>query len=115
MRAFCDDGTKTSCTSINVRISTPTTRFTNTSRQACPNECCVDEPNYFNKPCKADEACIDGSCISTAEKKDNSGLIIAMIVIAVIFIIIIVVLFVFPMFKKKSPKNYDELYRKWGR
>jgi len=108
LRALCDDGVKkTACTPVQVQLATTTTSTTS-AKEECPNECCENEPNYYDKECPSGEKCVDGVCEKVSGKADYTWLIVV-----VVLIIIFLVLFFVLKPRRKKVSSFEQLYRKW--
>ncbi|HDJ96641.1 MAG TPA: hypothetical protein ENG45_01035 [Candidatus Aenigmarchaeota archaeon] len=103
--------TSTSTTSITTSTSTTTTTIPEEAKEECPYECCVDEPGYEDKYCKSGYVCVDNKCVLEEEEGGKEGRSFVLPLILA-FLILIIVSSVF-LLKKKAPKTYEELYKKW--
>lgn len=109
--------TTTSTTTSTTPPFRPTTTIPTTAKEECPYECCVDEPQFYDKHCGAGFRCVDNVCepIPSEETKRGGGGGALIILVLLLFVILIGAIVVFFKLKRTAPKSYEDLYKKWGR
>jgi hypothetical protein len=127
-QAFCDLGTKSNCTNVDLTPSTTTTSTTTSftisttttfQKLACLFDCCVGETQYYNKYCDEGYECVDNQCVTTTTTTttttENPPQIPYSLIGGVVILILIAV-FVYYFFKGREPKEkWSELYNKYGK
>lgn len=128
-KAYCDNGTASNCTKVNLTTyvtattttaSASTTTTTPASLSECPNDCCIDETGYYNKYCDVGYDCVNGQCVtqSTTTTPGAGGFQISYSLIGIVAIIIVFAVFVYYFFmgRKTRPEDrWSDLYKKYGR
>jgi len=128
---YCDSGTKSNCTNVNLTAyaanvtttTTSTTIHTTSStttaaslKDTCPYDCCVGDPNYFNKYCSEGSDCVNNQCVSSSTTAQSSGIQINYSLVGLVAVAILVIVFLFYFFAMRKPKDsWGELYKKYGR
>jgi len=144
-QAFCDSGVRSNCTYVNLASSvsketnvttTSTSTTTTITKTACPNECCVGDPNYYTKFCPTGYYCENNQCVQQFApsetptetvttfnegggiSNESSGFQLNYSIIGIVAIVIIAGVLIFYFLRKKPAKTQDkwsELYKKYGR
>jgi hypothetical protein len=129
-QVFCDSGTKSNCTNVNListNVTTTTTTISSTTsttttlqKSACLFDCCVGDSQYFNKYCDEGYECIDNQCVTTTTTTTTTTTEnppqIPYSLIGGVVILILVAVFVYYFFKGREPKEkWSELYNKYGK
>jgi photosystem II stability/assembly factor-like uncharacterized protein len=96
----------TTTTSTTIKKSTSTTQ---TKRQ-CPFQCCVNEPNYYDKSCDEGYNCVQNACIKAEEKINYSYILYMTGFILALLAVVGAVYF----YQKRIRNKWKKLYRKWS-
>lgn len=132
-QVYCDSGVKSDCTQVNLTstanattttttssITTTSSTTSTTTKPACPENCCINDPYYLDKPCAAGYQCIYHTCVSTQTSTSTtsppSGPSISYSTIAIIAIVIGAgILVLYFLFGRKKPDRWTALYKKWSK
>jgi len=113
--------TTTTTSSITTTTqTTTTTRYTTTTiiwrptttqiptKQACPYECCEDEPEYVDKYCPPGLVCCDHECEESCEEPPKGGK--GLLILILIIIILVIGFFVWRKIKVKKTIERPSFY-----
>lgn len=86
----------------------------------CPYACCINEVNYTDKNCTSGYQCKNNKCVSTSTgisflENDNTVFIIIGAGLGIIVLVLIAYLVLKRSRSAKPSKNFDELYKKYGK
>jgi hypothetical protein len=92
----------------------------------CPYSCCINEVNYTDKNCTTGYQCKNNKCVSASDQNNPTVQTLTsgndytvFIIIGAGLVIIVLVIVAYLILKRsgarKPSKNFDELYRKYGK
>jgi len=105
--------TSTTLSTTTNKPPTTTTKSTTTTVQAkkqCIFKCCVNEPNYYDKPCNEGYNCVQNVCIKAGEKISYSSILYMTGFILALLAVVGAAYF----YQKRIRDKWKKLYRKWS-
>jgi len=129
-QVFCDSGTKSNCTNVDLSsVVIPTTTSTTSSttttytpqKESCPYDCCIGEADYYSKYCDEGYECSNTRCVeiqtsTTTTTESGPQISYSLIIVVVVVIVAAVAAFYFLKMRKQQPQDkWKDLYEKYGR